>query len=543
MTVDPQKKMNELRISARGITEIPMNVQHGISVLNENEQKFQTIVRKAPVGIFNSDKQCAITYMNARYRELMGISKGTTDVNNWIKIIYSEDHDRVFSEWEKAIELSMSFRVECRIVDGEDEIRWLMIISEADFSDTQNANYIGVVVDITEHKKIEHSYADNEARFRLINSRLPGIVYQFKVDAEGGKSLPYVSPTVEKYLGVSVDSVMKDAVEWFGLTHPEDYPELERSIGESMINLTTWDWEGRFVRKDGVTRWLHGSSTPQRMPDNSTVWNGVFIDVTERKTSEEVVKKYQQHLEEMVEERTKDFMAARDEAESANKAKSEFLSSMSHELRTPMNAILGFGQLLELEGDLLTETQRDSVAEILSAGHHLMYLITDVLDLTKIESGNLDVEIEVVDLSTMVHQSLSLIQPLSDARNLKNVIHIDDDFLILADINRLKQVLINLLSNAVKYNSDGGTITVTISEGELNCARVSIKDTGEGMTEESMGKLFIRFQRLGKANEVEGLGIGLVISKELIELMQGRIGIESTVGEGSTFWFELPLST
>lgn len=521
---------------------IPMNVKRGITTLNEHERRFQRLVQASPVGLFSVNSKGHCLYTNSSYESLMGEVEVPLLSDSWKKMIHEADLNEVLLEWDKSLLEKQPFKSKCRIKTKNADDRWVMIIANVEKSRGGDFELVGSIIDINEHKKIEQSYAANEARFRLINSRLPGIVYQFKMDVDGGMSLPYVSPAVVNYLAVSAEAIMADASQWFGLTHPDDYPGLEASIGESMINLTQWEWEGRFIRKDGVTRWLHGSSTPQRMHDNSTVWDGVFIDVTERKIAETVLKKHQEHLEEMVEDRTKDYAIARDEAEKANQAKSDFLSSMSHELRTPMNAILGFGQLLALE-ESLTNTQSDCVAEIMLAGKHLLYLINDVLDLTKIESGNLDVDIENVDMTALFHQCLGLVKPLSDERNLSIINYIERDYWVRADINRLKQVMINILSNAVKYNTQGGKITTKVTRGELGGLRVSISDTGAGMTEAEMDRLFIRFQRLGKANTVEGLGIGLVISKELIELMGGRIGIESTIGEGSTFWFELPQGT
>lgn len=250
------------------------------------------------------------------------------------------------------------------------------------------------------------------------------------------------------------------------------------------------------------------------------------------------------YLELMVDARTNDLNKALVEAERANIAKSEFLSQMSHELRTPMNAILGFGQMLELDEKNLDQMQKENIEEILTAGRHLLDLINDILDLSRIESGSLDVTMGDVSVNEVVADSIALIQAHAASRQLEIINLIaDTQCIIQADTTRLKQILLNLLSNAVKYNRDNGRITLTSEVVDNNRLRISVVDSGEGLSEKSIKKLFVPFERLNKKHNVEGVGIGLVISKQLVELMEGSIGVECIEGEGCTFWIELELSS
>jgi signal transduction histidine kinase len=227
----------------------------------------------------------------------------------------------------------------------------------------------------------------------------------------------------------------------------------------------------------------------------------------------------------------------KDAAEAANRAKSEFLSRMSHELRTPLTAILGFGQLLELQAG---DTQSEYVHHILKAGHHLLGLIDEVLDITRIESGNLALSLEPVRIGDALDQTLPLIGPLAAARNITiNETTDAEDLYVMADGRRLDQVLLNLLSNAVKYNRDGGCITVSTIQSTAGRVRVEIRDTGIGLSPEQLALLFTPFDRLGaESSGIEGTGLGLVLSKQFVEAMGGSIGIESTRGVGTTAWTE-----
>ena len=240
--------------------------------------------------------------------------------------------------------------------------------------------------------------------------------------------------------------------------------------------------------------------------------------------------------------RAEDAAQSAREARLANQAKTEFLSRMSHELRTPLNAVLGFGQLLEM--DDLSPQHREYVDTILKAGRHLLALIDEVLELSRIEAGRLAISTEPVRLGEVAAEVLDLVKPAAAQRNVR----LDGDgakicqWHVSADRQRLKQVLLNLLSNAIKYNREGGDVTLSCERSATGRARIAVNDTGPGITPDKLSRLFTPFDRLGaEQSRIEGTGLGLALSKGLIEAMSGVLGVESTVGRGSTFWVELAL--
>ena len=271
--------------------------------------------------------------------------------------------------------------------------------------------------------------------------------------------------------------------------------------------------------------------------DRDRTLKGVFAsarDVTERKRNERALQETNVELE-----------SAKSAAEKANLAKSDFLSSMSHELRSPLNAILGFAQLMDTSAPLPTDSQKESIGQILQAGWHLLKLINEILDLAVIESGKASLSPESVSLADVMSECQAMMEPQAQQRGIRMTFpQFEHPIFVSADRTRLKQIVINLLSNAIKYNKEQGTVIVACAISASDRIRISIADTGAGLSPEKLAQLFQPFNRLGQeAGTVAGTGIGLVVTKRLAELMNGVLGVESTVGVGSVFWCELFSST
>jgi len=388
-----------------------------------------------------------------------------------------------------------------------------------------------------EKLKLEIRKADEE--FHIISNTVPGVIYQFCIDKDGKRYFPYVSPRIYDMIGVNDTAIMQDAELWINQIHPDDIADFEKTVLESYKTMTPWSWAGRMSHVDGTVGWYNGESVP--ILDNKTVkWSGIVFNITDKINSESKLKSANENLEARVKERTKELEIAVADAQTANNAKSEFLSHMSHELRTPLNAILGFGQLLSLND--LTKQQLVSVDEIVNAGNHLLSLINDILNLEAIESGSMNLNIENINVHDVVNQSLILIaQNAKDKQiTIRNTIKAKDKVIVLADEFRLKEIMINLLSNAIKYSDQNDSVTIT---GVVldNIVKICVTDTGKGINEDDFQGVFEPFNRLGaEKGNIEGTGIGLTICKKIIEAMNGTINFKSKINQGTTFCISLP---
>ena len=313
-----------------------------------------------------------------------------------------------------------------------------------------------------------------------------------------------------------------------------DPVQAETSIKQVLRVKKVTDYELTARARDGKETTVSFNATT--FYDRDRKLQGVFAaarDITERK-----------RLDLVLQEKNLELESAKALAEKANRSKSEFLSSMSHELRSPLNAILGFAQLMESGTPLPTSTQKSSIDQILKAGWYLLELINEILDLALIESGRLSLALEQVSLVEIMLECQAMIEPQAQKNGIQMTFPtFETPFFVHADRTRVKQVMINLLSNAIKYNRPQGTVVVTCSAAPEKRVHINVQDTGEGLSPEKRAQLFQPFNRLGQeASAEEGTGIGLVVSKRLVELMGGQIGVESTVGVGSRFWVELGLT-
>lgn len=314
----------------------------------------------------------------------------------------------------------------------------------------------------------------------------------------------------------------------------------EEVVGKSTLDLNLWkDDNDRTKLVEGISKnGFIANLDAEFRKKNGSYWPGIMSACSADLKGRKVVLSSTKNIAEI--------RSAQDEAVRASQAKSEFLSSMSHELRTPLNAVLGFAQMLQFSRkEPLTDKQKNSVGMIVSSGDHLLELINQVLDLSSIESGNLEVSAETLNPLEIIRDCIAISEAMGESRSItvERLAASESLPAIYADPLRFKQVLLNLLSNAIKYNREGGGVAVDARRINQDFLRISVSDQGPGISVDDQASVFEPFKRFGdRVGKVQGAGIGLTISKQLVELMGGDIGFESSVGAGSTFWIEMPLS-
>ena len=414
----------------------------------------------------------------------------------------------------------------------KDNSRFPAVVSVTALRDAQDAiiGYLLIGTDNTVRKQIEAEQKVLDQRLRdqqfytrsLIESNIDAIM---TTDPAG--IITDANKQMETLTGCTRDELIGAPFKNY-FTDPD---RAEAGIKRALIEKKVTNYELTARARDGTETVVSYNATT--FYDRDRRLQGVFAaarDITERN-----------RLDRVLQEKNLELEIAKSTAEKANLAKSDFLSSMSHELRSPLNAILGFAQLMESDPEPPTASQNESIAQILQAGWHLLKLIDEILDLAKVESRKVPLSQEPVSLAEVVLECQGMIETQAQQHDVRmSFPRIDASWFVLADRTRVKQVLTNLLSNAIKYNTRQGMVEVTCTRHVPNRIRVSIRDTGAGLSPEQRGQLFQAFNRLGQENAGEqGTGIGLVVAKRLVELMGGVIGVESTVGVGSVFWFEL----
>lgn len=557
-----EKKLADLDLEQR-IEDRTAEVRKSEQLLRQNEAKLKLAARTARLGYWHFD-EVSEEYLDIS-DELANIFGYTSEeylgrfksFEHDMKLVHPDDLAAVYKAYEAGIPNGIDYRVFHR--DGS--VRYVREISQSIRDYAGNlVESIGTLQDITDHQLALDALGRSEKHYSTLFNQLPIGVQE--------QDYSSIKKTVDKLRKQGVNDIKE---------YLEANPSLLREmvggiritgVNKALIKIHRDDAIENYIRdEEDISLWWNGQWVEYFAAEigafsrSSEKFDAECVDIRSDNSEfnvrliSSVVSGYEDTWERVIsiaeditEKKQKEvvLIEAMARAEKASRAKSEFLSSMSHELRTPMNAILGFAQILgrNREGQTLNEKQRNYVEHILHSGEHLVELIDQVLELSKIEAGQLSINFEHISVQNVIDESLVLIRTLAQQNNIEILDQIDRSELpvLWTDATRLKQILLNLLTNAVKYNRDKGIVTLSCNEIPERMLRISVDDTGIGIAKDKQHNLFTPFERLGReGGAIGGTGIGLAITRQVIELLGGDIDFRSQEGKGSTFWIDIPI--
>ena len=497
----------------RSIREM-RSIANRTAALEMSEQNFRQIFQEAPIGMAVVGLNEKFLQANSTLCQMLDYSEDELRQRTPLDVTHPADVAFSREIAQQMLDGQVNNIVEKRYLRRDGEIvcaarTGCVIRDEAG----KPRHFLIMIEDISKRKRAEEAVRDSEERYRLLFETNPYPVWVY--DPETLAFLAVNQAAIDCY-GFSREEFL--SMEIKDIRPSEDVAALLDDVSQSPSETTRW----RHQKKNGTV--IDVEITARPISFNGKKARLVLVnDVTERLRDERALEQ------------------AKNEADRANQAKSEFLSRMSHELRTPLNAILGFGQLLERQNP--TPRQRNRIQHVINAGRHLLGLINEVLDISRIEAGRIQLSIEPVCVSEVIEETLDLIRPLANERHIKLTadVEFDASVHVLADRQRFKQVLINLLTNGVKYTPMAGSVAVSCAANGSEKLQIRVSDTGPGISPDKLERLFTPFDRLGaEQSGIEGTGLGLALSQRLMQAMGGSIGVENAPSPGSVFWVELP---
>jgi|GEM_PF-303463 len=527
-------------------------------ILKESESRFRVIAESIPTPVLiTRESDTTVLYENRQSADFFGQTPGSM-IGQQSRQLFAKSADfEKLTAGIAALGQVRDYEVEVTV---EGKTPKTCLVSQQPMAFDGERAILTAITDISQRKQAEHDIKKlNEELEQRVEERTHELEHELAVRRRAEEMARQNGERLKNVLDTAADGIItidpSGRIETFNTAAERIFGFIAEEVIGQNISLLMPDsaanehdgYMARFLTtgekhiidtgREVIAERKNGDQFPLYLAvstaevDGKRFFTGIVRDMTDAKKTENALR------------------IARDQAQNANRAKSEFLSSMSHELRTPLNGILGFAQLLEYNPkNPLNRQQTEYVGHILTAGNHLLSLINEVLDLSKIESGNISLSIEPVDPRDSIEDCLALVAPIAEKQGVTITDKTGEAQLatVMADRGRFRQILVNLVSNAIKYNRPEGIVTIeaTPSPNRESLFRFSVTDTGYGIPDEKIAGLFEPFNRLGaEAGEIEGSGIGLTITRMLVELMDGSIGVRSKTDIGTTFWIDLPIAT
>ncbi|MEX2453561.1 MAG: PAS domain S-box protein [Rhodospirillaceae bacterium] len=497
--------------------------------LAESEERYRSVVEDSPDAIVVS---CAgeIVYANGAAVRLLGAkSKADLEGRNRreLRVPGEEDLPEIRTERSRPatsaapVEYQKRRRLDGGHVDVDvSAVRILWYGREA---------LLTTMRDVTLRTRTQVALEESEHRLSAAAANFPGAIYQRLMRPDGSVTYPYISRGVRELLGIDAEEIIANPNLLIDIIPGEMRSRVREAMQQSAESMAPYEIEAPAFTRTGDMVWLRSVARPRRLDDGSVIWDGVFLDITERNLARQALQ------------------AAKEEAEAANDAKSRFLANVSHELRTPLNAVLGYAEVIrdQIFGPDAGEKYRQYAGDIHASGDHLLSLINDILDLSRIEAGKQVLEETEVPLRKLIEDTVRIADPAIRDNRLKLTIELEPGMPILrVDEIKFRQILLNLLSNACKFTPDGGEIVVSGSVLPDRTIAISIRDSGIGIADTDMAKVLVPFGQVAHARSRNktGTGLGLPLSKSLVESHGGVFRITSEVGRGTEITIVLPES-
>jgi PAS domain S-box-containing protein len=492
--------------------------------LRLSEKRYRMLVETMNEGLGVLDADGILTYCNEAFARTMGYSSGDLIGQSALDYVHDSSKDRLAKEVSKRKKGERHGKYEVELIKKDGGLTPVTVSARGIYD--EDGNYRGtfaVTTDITEQRQAAQALRENERRYFQLVQEANDLIYQ--TDANG--NLTFVNPVAMRILGYSEDEILgKHYLDFFP---PEHRDQAARFYGIQFVKKTSETYyEFPLITKQGGRVWLGQNTQLLSKGDRVVGFQSIARDITARKRVEEALRE------------------AKVAAESADRAKSQFLTNMSHELRTPLNSLIGFSEILvdQTFGEL-NDRQLRYANHVLNAGRHLLDLINGILDLSKVESGTMELDLSQVSVPKLMEESAAMIEPKAMKHGLELEFNTTEELTetrIQVDAVKLKQVMFNLLSNAVKFTPDGGRINVAARKDGQEI-HISVSDTGVGIKPEDQERIFAAFEQVDASysRKHQGTGLGLSLTRRLVELHGGRLWAESEgLGKGSTFTLMIP---